>query len=121
MGKRIIPQRRGRGNRYSSSGHRFKGEARHPNAESFTGKVASLKHDPGRTAPIAEIKGGKEKYTMIAHEGMFVGQEIKVGRGAENDAGNTVYLGSIPEGTKIYNLCIKLYKNKVSIVDFELI
>ena len=104
MGKRIIPQRRGRGNRYSVSGHRFKGVARHPNADSFAGKVASLKHDPGRTAPIAEIVGKDKKYTMIAHDGMFVGQEIKVGQGAENDVGNTVYLGSIPEGTKIYNL-----------------
>ena len=64
MGKRIIPQRRGRGNRYSVSGHRFKGIARHPNADSFTGEVASLKHDPGRTAPIAEIVGENEKYTM---------------------------------------------------------
>ena len=104
MGKRIIPQRRGRGNRYSVSGHRFKGVARHPNADSFAGKVTSLKHDPGRTAPIAEIVGKDEKYTMIAHDGMFVGQEIRVGQGAENDIGNTVYLGSIAEGTKIYNL-----------------
>ena len=104
MGKRIISQRRGRGNKYSVSGHRFKGEARHPQSESLTGKVISLKHDPGRTAPIAEIVTKDGKYVMIAHEGMFVGQEIKVGRGAENEIGDTVYLGSIPEGTKIYNL-----------------
>ena len=35
---------------------------------------------------------------------MHVGQEVSAGHGAELDTGNTAYIGSIPEGTKIYNV-----------------
>jgi large subunit ribosomal protein L2 len=41
---------------------------------------------------------------MIAHDGMHVGQDIAAGHGAEIDVGNTSYIGSIPEGTKVYNI-----------------
>ena len=100
MGKRIIPRRRGRGHRYKAADNRFKGQARHPRAKSSSGKVVQLMHDPGRTAPIAKIEAEQGTYTMIAHEGMHVGQEISAGHGAEIDVGNTAYIGSIPEGTK---------------------
>ncbi len=73
MGKRIIPRRRGRGHRYKASDNRFKGEARHPRAKSSIGKVVELMHDPGRTAPVATIDDGDNRYTMIAHDGMHVG------------------------------------------------
>ena len=107
MGKRIIPRRRGRGHRYKASDNRFKGEARHPRAKSSTGKVTELMHDPGRTAPIAKIDDGDNQYTMIAHDGMHVGQEVSAGHGAEIKIGNTSYLGSIPEGTRVYNVELK--------------
>ena len=38
---------------------------------------------------------------------MHVGQEISTDYGAEIDVGNTAYIGSIPEGTKIYNIEMK--------------
>ena len=107
MGKRIIPRRRGRGHRYKASDRRFKGDARHPRAKASTGKVVELMHDPGRTAPLATIDNGEDKYTMIAHDGMHVGQEVSAGHGAEIKTGNTAYLGSIPEGTRIYNIEMK--------------
>ena len=107
MGKRIIPRRRGRGHRYKAADNRFKGEARHPRKKSSTGKVVELMHDPGRTAPVAKIEGENGSYTMIAHDGMHVGQDISTGHGAKISTGNTSYLGSIPEGTKIYNIEMK--------------
>ncbi len=107
MGKRIIPRRRGRGHRYKASDSRFKGDARHPRSKSSSGKIIELVHDPGRTAPLARVENEEGKYTMIAHDGMFVGQEVSTGHGAEIETGNTVYIGSIPEGTKIYNIEMK--------------
>ena len=107
MGKRIIPRRRGRGHRYKAMDNRFKGNARHPRAKSSTGKVAELVYDPGRTAPLARIDDGNGNYNMIAHDRMHVGQEVSTGHGAEIKIGNTSYLGSIPEGTKVYNVEMK--------------
>jgi len=107
MGKRIIPRRRGRGRRYKAADNRFKGDARHPRSKSSKGKVVELMHDPGRTAPVAKVEDQNGTYTMIAHDGMHVGQEVSSGHGAEIDVGNTAYVGSIPEGTKIYNIEMK--------------
>ena len=107
MGKRIIPRRRGRGHRFKAPDNRFKGEARHPRSKSSSGKVLELMHDPGRTAPIAKVEGQDGTYTMIAHNGMHVGQDVATGHGAEIDVGNTSYVGSIPEGTKVYNIEMK--------------
>lgn len=104
MGKRIIPRRRGRGHRWKAPDNRFKGDARHPRSKSSNGKVIELLHDPGRTAPLAKISDQDGTYTMIAHDGMHVGQDIAAGHGAEIDVGNTSYVGSIPEGTKVYNI-----------------
>jgi len=107
MGKRIIPRRRGRGRRYKAADNRFKGEARHPRSKSSSGKVVELMHDPGRTAPVAKVEDKDGTYTMIAHDGMHIGQEVAAGHGAEINIGNTAYLGSIPEGTKVYNIEMK--------------
>ena len=91
MGKRIIPRRRGRGHRFKAADNRFKGEARHPRSKSSSGKVLELMHDPGRTAPIAKVEGQDGTYTMIAHNGMHVGQDVATGHGAEIDVGNSVF------------------------------
>ena len=64
-------------------------------------------HDPGRTAPVAKIESEDGTYTMIAHNGMHIGQDVITGHGAEIATGNTSYIGSIPEGTKIYNIEMK--------------
>ena len=104
MGKRIIPRRRGRGHRWKAPDNRFKRDARHTRSKSANRKVIELLHDPGRTAPLAKISDQDGTYTMIAHDGMHVGQDIAAGHGAEIDVGNTSYVGSIPEGTKVYNI-----------------
>ena len=107
MGKRIIPRRRGRGRRYKAADNRFKGEARHPRNKSSSGKVVELMQNPGRTPHVAKIESEDGTYTMIAHNGMHVGQDVSTGHGAEIATGNTSYIGSIPEGTKIYNIEMK--------------
>ena len=106
MGKRIIPRRRGRGRRYKAADNRFKGDARHPRSKSSSGKVVELMHDPGRTAPVAKIEDQDGTYTMIAHDGMHVGQEVAAGHGAEISVGNTAYLGSIPEAVSYTHLTL---------------
>ena len=64
-----------------------------------------LIHDAGHTAPLAKVKPREEAgYTMLAHEGLQVGQKVTVGHGAVPSVGNTSYLGTIPEGTQVYNI-----------------
>ena len=62
-------------------------------------------HDPGHTAPLARVKlEGGEEYMMLAHLGMYEGQEIEIGNNADIRPGNVLPLGSIPEGVPIYNI-----------------
>ena len=58
MGKRIMNRRRGRGFRYRATDNRFKGKVRHPRAKSSSGVVQKLLHDPGRSAPVAQVRDG---------------------------------------------------------------
>jgi len=104
MGKRIIPRRRGRGHRYRAADHRFRGRVRHPQSRASQGEVERLLHDPGRTAPLAQVRTAEGTYLMAAHDGMQVGQSVATGHGAEIASGNSVYLGSIPEGRRVYNV-----------------
>lgn len=64
-----------------------------------------LIHDPGRYTPLAKVvlENGKE-FLMPAAEGMYVGQIIEVGPTAKPEPGNVLPLGSIPEGTMVYNI-----------------
>src|SRR5947199_4669027 len=104
MGKNLPQQRRGRGTSptYRSPSHRHPGMPVHP---MFTGEgiVASIEHAPGRTAPLARVRYGNREVLMIAPDGLQVGQLVTVG-GPNIDRGNTITLGSIPEGTLVYNL-----------------
>ena len=83
MGKRIMNRRRGRGFRYRATDNRFKGKVRHPRAKSSSGVVQKLLHDPGRSAPVAQVRDGDGDYMMLAHDGMRVGQSVDAGHGAE--------------------------------------
>ncbi len=106
MGKRIIPQRRGRGtSRYRAPSHRYAGKPKHPRLDSGVGVVREIFHDPGHTTPLAEVVlDNGEKFLMLAHLGMYEGQEIQIGESAEIRPGNVLPLGSIPEGVPIYNI-----------------
>ncbi|RLI21753.1 50S ribosomal protein L2 [Candidatus Bathyarchaeota archaeon] len=112
MGKRIRVQRRGRGApTWRASTHKRVAPAEYPpvmksEIDAYVkAKVVDLVHDPGRGAPLAEIKteSGQVFYT-VAVEGMYKGQEIMMGSKAPIDIGNIIPVGNIPEGTMICNI-----------------
>jgi len=104
MGKRLIVQRRGRGfGRYRSPAHQHLGEVRHP-PTTGRGEIVEILHERGRIAPLARVRIGPIEHLQIAHDGATVGQQLSYGSGGEIAAGNTMELGSIPEGTMIYNI-----------------
>ena len=108
MGKRTRSRRKGRGGIYSSPSHRNKGKASHPKIKKGTGEVKSIVHDPGRTAPLAEVDlGDNKKGLMIASVDMAKEQKIEIGDDASLKAGNILPLGRIPEGTLIHNIEMK--------------
>lgn len=108
MGKRIRAQRKGRGGIYSSPSHRYRGKASHPKIDKGSGKVKSIVHDPGRSAPVAEVDyDNKEKGLIIAPVDLAEEQKIEVGENATLKAGNILPLGRIPEGTMIHNIELK--------------
>ena len=105
MGKRLITQRRGRGfGRYRSPRHLRFTTASHPRIKGGSGTVLELVHEPGRIAPLARVEYGKVEQFMIAPDGLSVGQEITFGAGGDIVAGNTMPVGTIPEGTIVYNV-----------------
>jgi large subunit ribosomal protein L2 len=109
MGKRILPQRMGRGSpTFRSPSHRRIGPAKYPPLRpdvTLKGKVVDLLHDPGRWVPLAKIvlEDGTE-FLMPAVEGMYVGQIIEIGPDAKISNGNILPIGNIPEGTQVSNI-----------------
>jgi len=112
MGKRISVQRRGRGTpTFRAATHKRVAPACYPplsdaeQASKIRGLVKDILHEPGRGAPIGQIKldTGEEFYTVIP-EGISAGQEINLGSAAPIEIGNILPLGSIPEGTLVCNI-----------------
>lgn len=108
MGKRLRQQRRGKGSpTFRCPSHRYRGETRYPKSVPAKGNVIDIVHCPGHDAPLAVVtfnNNGREKVLLPACEGLLVGQEIWCGLGAEARDGNILPLGSVPEGTAIYNI-----------------
>jgi len=71
------------------------------------GLVKEIIHDPGRGAPLAKVvfrdayKYKLNKELFVAVEGLFTGQFVYCGKGAELTVGNCMPIGKIPEGTEI--------------------
>jgi len=105
MGKRIITQRRGRGfGRYRSPRHLRFTAAKHPRIREGNGVIVELLHEPGRIAPIAHVRYEQTSQFMIAPDGASVGQEVTFGQRGAVEAGNTMPVGNLPEGTIVYNV-----------------
>ena len=109
MGKRIIPQRRGRGSpRYRSPSHRYKGDIAYlfiRPSESVGGQVVEFVKDPGRNAPLAKVlMEDFREVQLIANEGMVLGQWVQMGAAVPISSGNVTALKDIPEGTEVYNI-----------------
>ena len=108
MGKRLIQQRRGRSNtKFNAPSHRYRGEIKYSNDKDVKeGTVVDLIHDPGRNAPLANIKlkDGK-KILILAPEGVKTGDIIKFSDNKSDIAvGNVLPVGKIPEGAPVYNI-----------------
>ncbi|HDQ16165.1 MAG TPA: 50S ribosomal protein L2 [Bacteroidetes bacterium] len=108
MGKRLIQQRRGRvKGRFEIPSHRYKGDIKyHKDRLKKEGIVKDILHDPGRTTPLASVTlNDNSKVLMLAPEGVKIGDKIKFSDDKSDFGfGNVLPLGSIPEGTPIYNV-----------------
>jgi large subunit ribosomal protein L2 len=73
------------------------------------GEIKKIMHDPGRTAPVAEVEyDNKEKGIIVASTGLSEEQKIEVGEEASLNTGNILPLSHIPEGTLVHNIELKL-------------
>jgi len=108
MGKRLIQQRRGRiKSKFNAPSHRFRGEIKYSQkSNEIEGIVIDILHDPGRTAPIANVRLNDNKNILIlAPEGIKIGDRIKFTENKnEIVVGNVLPIGKISEGAPIYNI-----------------
>lgn len=73
------------------------------NKDEMSATVKTIEYDPNRTAFIALVEyGDGEKRYIVAPDGLRVGIEIKSGKGATPDVGNTLLLSEIPLGSTIH-------------------
>jgi large subunit ribosomal protein L2 len=73
------------------------------------GRVATIEYDPNRSARIALINyaDGEKRY-ILAPFGLAVGDSVMAGPKAEVRPGNSLPLASMPLGTTIHNIELKL-------------
>jgi len=104
MGKNLVQQRRGRGtSTFRVRSFAFPGKIEQPKIEG-TAIVKDIIRSQGHTAPLMVVVQGNKEFLNAAPEGLRLGQEITIGKGAELNPGNTMQLGDIPEGTAVYNI-----------------
>ncbi len=113
MGKRILVQRRGRGSiQFRSRDHLKVAPVKYPPQVgvdgSVRGVIREILHEPGRHTPISlvELEDGT-KFYYVPPEGVYEGQEIQIGPGAEIRTGNVLPLSEIPDGTLVSNVEIR--------------
>jgi large subunit ribosomal protein L2 len=110
MGKRILVQRKGRGNLWARSpSHRHVGEVKYRSfkegEDQFKFKVIELVHAPGRGAPVARIKYKDDtKGLWLPPEGIYEGDEFIQAKTGEIEVGNILPLKEIPLGTLVCNI-----------------
>lgn len=77
--------------------------------DNIPAKVVSVEYDPNRTANIALLAyaNGKKTY-ILAPEGLKVGSTLQNGTGVEIKVGNCLPLASIPVGTEVHNIELKV-------------
>jgi len=117
MGRVIRSQRKGRANGVYRAHKHFRIAAAQYRRLDFAerhgyirGVVKTIRHDPGRGAPLAEVsfrdpyKYSTRKEYFLAAEGTYTGQYIYCGSSANVAVGNVLPLSEIPEGTIICNV-----------------
>ena len=73
------------------------------------GEVMTIEYDPNRSARIALIKyrDGDWRY-ILAPQGLGVGDQVEAGEDAPRRVGNALPLRSIPSGTVVHNVELKV-------------
>lgn len=113
MGKRIIPQRRGRGtSTYNAKSFKFAGKSSfntYKKGEEVTGEIVEILHSKGHSAPLMRVKFEGREALLPAFSGAHVGQKISINHKDEVShddikVGNAYMLKNIPEGTSIYSI-----------------
>jgi large subunit ribosomal protein L2 len=79
------------------------------NKDGIPAKVASIEYDPNRSARIALLHyaDGEKRY-ILAAQGMKVGDRIMSGAGSDIRPGNALPLASIPVGTVVHAVELKV-------------
>ncbi|MEE9613695.1 MAG: 50S ribosomal protein L2 [Thermodesulfobacteriota bacterium] len=74
-------------------------------------KVAAIEYDPNRSANIALLHyaDGEKRYILAPHE-LGAGDTVMAGEGADIRPGNALPLGTIPLGTFVHNIEMKVGK-----------
>lgn len=102
MGKRIISQARGHGSStYRVRRKAFSHKVGYPRIIG-EGVVVKLINSAGHSAPLAKIKVDNRIFYNLAHEKMYQGQKITLGKNKE--IGSIASLKEIPTKTQIYNI-----------------
>jgi len=72
------------------------------------GKISAIEYDPNRSARIALIHylDGEKRY-VLASSVMKVGDPVLSGESVDVEPGNSLSLGSIPEGSTLHNIELK--------------
>jgi large subunit ribosomal protein L2 len=81
------------------------------NKDNIPATVAAIEYDPNRSARIALLnyKDGEKRY-ILAPDGLKVGDTVVSGEQADIKVGNTLPLKSIPVGTLVHNVELKIGK-----------
>ncbi len=81
------------------------------NKDNIPATVAAIEYDPNRSARIALLnyKDGEKRY-ILAPDGLKVGDTVVSGEQADIKVGNTLPLKSIPVGTLVHNIELKIGK-----------
>ena len=109
MGKRITQQARGKGSltfRGRPKAYRYKVSYPKINSEG-KGKIVKLFNSAAHSAPLIKVKINEEDFIVPAASGIYEGQEIYVGKRAENkvaEIGDILSLNDIASGTKVFNV-----------------
>jgi len=111
MGRRIKPQRAGKGSPKHRATHRAKHKIKYisygdiQKKDKLKGEVTEIMVDRGKTGVIAEILFEDNSVsTVYAAEGVSTGQKIEYGKNAEMGLGNVMPLRELPEGCPIFNI-----------------
>ncbi|MBI2448669.1 50S ribosomal protein L2 [Candidatus Pacearchaeota archaeon] len=104
MGKRIIQQARGHGSlTYRVRKQAYKYRIGYPIADG-KGNVIDIINSPAHSAPLSKIMIDNKIFYIPAAKGIYVGQEIAVGKGKNIGTGDILMLDDIPIGTKVFNI-----------------